>query len=209
MKKRMITVLLLVGLLFASSANLFATRKGKGAIIGGIIGAGVGQAVGKNTKGTLVGAGVGTLAGLGWGAYRDNQEKALRTRLKGSSVEVRRKGQNIQLYLPSGVTFGTDQYRIRSAFYGVLDDIADVLIDYPETRLIVAGHTDSDGTYSYNQELSEKRAISVKDYLRQAGVRSNRISVMGFGETEPIASNSSERGKARNRRVEIEIQPLN
>ncbi|MDR1834727.1 MAG: OmpA family protein [Fusobacteriaceae bacterium] len=206
--KKIITAILLAGALFAS-ANTYArvTKAGKGAAVGGIIGAGIGQAIGKNTKGTLIGAAAGTLVGASWGQYRENQEKEFSRRLRGSGVEVNRRGENLQLYLPSGVTFGTDQYRIRSQFYGVLDDIADVLIQYPESRIIVAGHTDSDGSADYNQDLSEKRANSVKNYLRQQGVQSRRITAVGYGESEPVSSNSTARGKARNRRVEIEILP--
>jgi len=208
MTKKLITGFLISGLLLGSANTLARSSKGKGTLVGAGVGALVGQAVGKNTKGTLVGAAVGSLAGLGWGAYRDNQEKEFRSRLGRGNVEVRRKGENLNLYLPGGVTFGTDQYKIRPAFYDALDDIADVLIRYPETRIVVAGHTDSDGSASYNLDLSERRAQSIKNYLVQRGVSSRRIRTVGYGESEPVASNNTERGKARNRRVEIDILPM-
>jgi chemotaxis protein MotB len=209
MKKRLIMSIMLVGILF-SSTNIFGApnRKTKGAAVGAGVGAVIGQVIGKNTKGTVVGAAVGSLAGLGWGAYRDKQEREFNRRLGNKSqVRMSRKGENINLNLPGELTFPTDQYGIRPSFYGLLNEIAAVLMDYPETRIVVAGHTDSEGSADYNQTLSERRAQSIKSYLTRRGVRGNRISTIGYGEYEPVASNNNPKGRAQNRRVEIEILP--
>ncbi|MDR3257993.1 MAG: OmpA family protein [Fusobacteriaceae bacterium] len=209
MRKKLISSIMLVSILF-SSTNIFgaAQRRTKGAAVGAGVGAIVGQVIGKNTKGTVIGAAVGSLAGLGWGAYRDKQEGEFNKRLgRNSQVRISRKGENLNLYLPSGLTFDTDKHAVRPSFYRPLNEIANVLIDYPETRIIVSGHTDSDGSEHYNLELSERRAQSIKNYLTRRGVRGSRISTVGYGEYEPIASNRTTSGKAQNRRVEIEILP--
>ena len=209
MNKKIVTGFVLAGILAGcTSADGGLNNKTKGTAAGGAVGAIVGQIIGKDTKGTVIGAAIGSLAGLGWGAYRDKQEAELRKQLENSEVEVSIKGENINLSLPGGVTFGTDQTTIKSSFYGPLDSIAEVLIAYPETRLIVAGHTDSDGAASYNQDLSERRAASVRRYLINRGVPASRVSTVGYGESEPVASNNTAAGKARNRRVEIEILPI-
>ena len=205
MNKKLISGIILTGILAGcSGVNNKATGTAGGAAIGAI----VGQIIGQDTKGTVIGAAVGSLAGLGWGAYRDRQEAELRRQLENSEVEVSIRGENINLSLPGGVTFGTDQTTINASFYGPLNSIADVLIAYPETRLVIAGHTDSTGSASYNQDLSERRAISVRNYLVGRGVPSSRVSTVGYGEVQPIASNSTEAGRSRNRRVEIEILPM-
>jgi len=209
MNKKLISGLILAGVLAGcSSTGGGVNNKTKGTAGGAALGALVGQIIGKDTKGTVIGAAVGSLAGLGWGAYRDKQEAELRRQLENSEVEVSRKGENINLSLPGGVTFGNDQTAINSSFQGPLNSIAEVLVAYPETKLVVSGHTDSTGAASYNQDLSERRALSVKRYLVNRGVPSNRISTVGYGEDQPVASNNTAAGKAKNRRVEIEILPM-
>ena len=145
-------------------------KKTSGTAGGAAAGALIGQLIGKDTKGTLIGAGIGALAGLGWGAYRDNQEKELRERLKNTEVEVSREGDNLNLYLPGGVTFATNSANIASNFYGPLNSIASVLVQYPETRIVVNGYTDNTGAASYNLDLSQRRANSVRDYFISQGV---------------------------------------
>ena len=176
---------------------------------GAAAGALIGQLIGKDTKGTLIGAGIGALAGLGWGAYRDNQEKELRERLKNTEVEVSREGDNLNLYLPGGVTFATNSANIASNFYGPLNSIASVLVQYPETRIVVNGYTDNTGAASYNLDLSQRRANSVRDYFISQGVESYRVTSVGHGINNPRATNSTAAGRAENRRVEIQILPLN
>lgn len=184
-------------------------KKTSGTAGGAAAGALIGQLIGKDTKGTLIGAGIGALAGLGWGAYRDNQEKELRERLKNTEVEVSREGDNLNLYLPGGVTFATNSANIASNFYGPLNSIASVLVQYPETRIVVNGYTDNTGAASYNLDLSQRRANSVRDYFISQGVESYRVTSVGHGINNPRATNSTAAGRAENRRVEIQILPLN
>lgn len=184
-------------------------KKTTGTAGGAAAGALIGQLIGKDTKGTLIGAGIGALAGLGWGAYRDHQEQELRERLKNTEVEVTTEGDNLNLYLPGGVTFATNSANIASNFYSPLNSIASVLVQYPETRIVVNGYTDNTGAASYNLDLSQRRADSVRNYLISQGVASSRVTSVGHGINNPRATNSTAEGRAENRRVEIQILPLN
>lgn len=160
-------------------------------------------------KAILVGAGIGALSGGGIGLYMDKQEAELRQQLQGTGVSVTRNGDQIILNMPSNVTFGTDQSAIQSQFLPVLNSVALVVKKYNKTLIDVKGHTDSSGDFDYNQSLSEQRALSVANYLSQQGqIDGRRFAVAGFGETQPIADNTSEGGKAQNRRVEIQLAPL-
>lgn len=190
-----------------------ASNTAVGAGAGGLLGAAAGALVGKTTKaktGTsmLVGAGLGALAGAGVGAYMDNQEAKLRQRLEGTGVSVTRVGDNIVLNMPSNITFATDRAEINPGFYGTLNSVALVLQEFDKTRVQVDGHTDSDGSDDYNDELSERRAASVARYFTAQQLNPRRFSVEGLGESQPIASNNTAAGKAQNRRVEIQIVPL-
>lgn len=186
-----------------------ALGAGTGALLGTAAGALLGTTTNvKTRKAMLVGAGLGALAGGGVGLYMDNQESKLRQRLEGSGVSVTRRGDNIVLNMPSNITFATDQSDIKPAFYDVLNSVAIVLREFNQTLVDVNGHTDSDGSDGYNEELSSRRANSVAEYLVSQQLDSQRFSVQGFGESQPIASNASASGKAQNRRVEIQIVPL-
>ncbi|WP_427170172.1 OmpA family protein [Fusobacterium nucleatum] len=178
-----------------------------GAAGGAAVGALAGQIIGKDTKGTLIGAAVGSLLGMGWGAYRDNQERELKNRLEGTQAEVRRDGNALVINLPGGVTFASDSANISSDFYSALNGIAQTLNNYPETRIQVNGYTDSTGGSAHNQDLSQRRANSVAQYFIAQGVSANRISANGFGSSNPIASNSTSEGRQANRRVEVKILP--
>ena len=178
----------------------------KGAVIGAAAGAVVG-AIAKDGKGAAVGAAVGALAGGGIGHYMDQQEAELRRELEGSDVSVTREGDQIRLNMPGNVTFDTDQTNIRPEFQPVLDSVVKVANKFAETTLRVAGHTDSVGSDSYNQRLSEHRALSVKDYLALRGVAPQRLTAVGYGESRPLASNSTVEGRAANRRVELDLIP--
>jgi outer membrane protein OmpA-like peptidoglycan-associated protein len=178
----------------------------KGAAIGAAAGAVVG-AIAKDGKGAVVGAAVGALAGGGIGHYMDQQEVELRRELEGSGVSVTREGDQIRLNMPGNVTFDTDQTNIRPEFQPVLDSVVKVANKFDQTTLRVAGHTDSVGSDSYNQRLSEHRALSVKDYLALRGVAPQRLTAVGYGESRPLASNSTVEGRAANRRVELDLVP--
>lgn len=183
-----------------------------GAALGAGLGALAGLAVGGSSRAqrnaVLIGAGVGALTGGAVGAYMDRQEAELRDQLEGTGVSVSRDGDFIVLNMPSNITFATDEDSIRSNFYPTLNSVALVLDRFARTLVDVYGHTDSTGSESYNLDLSQRRALSVADYLNSQGVDDRRFSIIGLGETQPIASNETDRGRAQNRRVEIRLAPV-
>ncbi|MFD0917456.1 OmpA family protein [Pseudahrensia aquimaris] len=186
-----------------------AIGAGAGAAVGALGGLIVGKTTNASTrKSVLIGAGIGALTGGGVGLYQDRQEAKLREELANTGVSVTRQGDVIILNMPSNITFATDQADIRSEFFRTLNSVALVLKEFDQSLVNVYGHTDSDGSDSYNQQLSERRAVNVAQYLVQQGTDSRRYQVIGYGEAQPIASNATEEGKARNRRVEIQIAPL-
>lgn len=184
----------------------------KGALIGAAAGAVVGLASGDDAverrQHALIGAGVGALAGGSIGYYMDTQEAKLRAELEGTGVSVTRIGDNITLNMPGNVTFATDSSDLRPAFFDVLVSVGKVLKEFDQTIVEVAGHTDSTGSESYNQGLSERRASSVSQYLQTHGVIEQRLITIGLGESRPVADNSTESGRQSNRRVEITMVPV-
>ncbi|MCW3846285.1 OmpA family protein [Sphingomonas sp. LB-2] len=189
-------------------------RRVSRAAIGGIGGALGGYLVGDIVGGRndrtekLIGAGIGGLAGVAVGSYMDRQEQDLRRRTAGTDIQVIRNGDELILRMPSSITFATDSAAIDPRYAPTLDQVAMVLRDYEQTYVDVYGHTDSRGSDDYNQSLSERRAASVADYLAARGVRSVRLGTRGFGETQPVASNETDAGRAANRRVEIKLVPI-
>ena len=183
-----------------------------GAAIGAGLGALAGLAVGNSPVGrrnaALIGAGVGALAGGAIGNYMDQQESELRAQLQGTGISVTRVGDRIILNMPSNITFPTDQDQVLPGFYQTLDSVALVLNKFNRTLIDVNGHTDSTGSAAHNQELSERRAASVANYLGGRGVDQRRMSTLGFGPSQPVASNVTPNGRAQNRRVEIQIAPI-
>jgi outer membrane protein OmpA-like peptidoglycan-associated protein len=184
----------------------------KGAIIGAVAGAAVGLASGDDAverrQRALIGAGVGALAGGSIGYYMDRQEAKLRAELQGTGVSVTRIGDNITLNMPGNVTFATNSSDLRPAFFDVLNSVTKVLTEFDRTIVEVAGHTDSSGSESYNQALSERRANSVAAYLRSQKINDQRLLTVGMGETMAVADNSTASGKQTNRRVEITMVPV-
>jgi outer membrane protein OmpA-like peptidoglycan-associated protein len=152
-------------------------------------------------------AGIGAVAGGATGRYMDVQETKLRDKLANSGVSVTRDGENIILNMPGNITFETNKSDVKPSFVDVLDSVTEVLKEYKSTMIEVAGHTDSDGSESYNQLLSQSRAQSVSNQLTRFGVEAVRIDTIGYGELRPIASNSTATGKAQNRRVELTLLP--
>ena len=138
----------------------------------------------------------------------DRQEAKLRRQLEGTGVSVTRHGDNITLNMPGNLTFRTDSAKLDPEFHEVLDSVAQVAEEYEKTVIQVAGHTDSRGSERYHQLLSERRAGSVGRYLMEAGVKPVRVDTVGFGEEYPIASNDTNEGMARNRRVELTLLPI-
>ena len=170
-----------------------------GLVLGDIVG-------GRGAK--IAGAGIGGIAGAAIGGYMDKQEAELRRKTAGTDIDVIRDGDNLILNMPSGITFAYDSDAVQPQFRKTLDDIAGTLSSYGKTYIDIYGHTDSDGSDTYNQGLSERRARSVAGYLETKGVSSARIATRGFGKTQPIADNATAEGKAANRRVEIKIVPI-
>jgi outer membrane protein OmpA-like peptidoglycan-associated protein len=178
-----------------------------GAAAGAAAGAVIGAMTGSPGKGAAIGAAVGAATGVGIGVYQDRQQAKLRERLAASGVSVTRQGDNIILNMPSDITFDTAQSDIKSGFYETLNSVAIVLKEFDKTTVTVAGHADSRGSDSYNMDLSQRRALSVSNYLASQGVSPSRLNAVGYGETRPIGDNNTTSGQGLNRRVEIVIDP--
>ena len=128
--------------------------------------------------------------------------------LKATRIAVERQGDEINLKLPSGISFDFNSAAVKPEFRPVLDQVAQTLASYQSTFVDISGHTDSIGSDAVNQRLSEQRAKAVADYLGYQGVNAARVATRGFGKTYPIASNDTEQGRAENRRVEIKLSPV-
>ena len=183
----------------------------EGSAIGGVVGAILGAATaskGHRTENALIAGGIGAIAGGGAGYYMDVQDAKLRQKLEGTGVRVARQGNDIHLIMPGDVTFATGSADLNSRFFEVLDSVALVLQEYKSTLVTVAGYTDSTGSAEFNQKLSERRASTVAMYLHGRGVVQERLAAIGYGEQHPVASNGDAGGRAKNRRVEITIDPI-
>ena len=191
-------------------------KKTASATFGALIGAGAGAAIGmisghdakQRRQRALIGAGVGALAGGAVGGYMDKQENELRAQMRDSGVTVTRKGEDIVLNMPGNITFRTGSADLNAQFFKVLDGVASVARKYDKTIIEIAGHTDNVGGADYNRQLSQRRAGAVAQYLMSRGVTESRIITAAGGEDHPIASNSTEQGRAANRRVEVTLAPL-
>ncbi len=185
----------------------------KGALLGALAGAAVGLASGDDAKErrqrALIGAAGGAAVGGGVGYYFDQQEAALRKELLNSGVQVERVGENqLLLRLENGIGFATNSYQLDSGIHNTLRGVARILVEYPDTSLVIDGHTDSTGSDTTNQILSERRAESVRSFLISQNVAAGRAVARGNGERYPLCSNDTSTGRACNRRVEIQILPL-
>jgi len=179
-----------------------------GALIGAAGGALLGQAIGRNTTATILGAGIGAaiggVAGNQIGAYMDRQEQELRAAMAESEAASIQRTQNVlTATFKSEVMFDFDSSTLKPGASREMDRVAGILNKYNQTMIRVEGHTDSIGSEAYNQTLSEKRAMAVKNALTQRGVDPARIQTVGYGESQPISSND-----AMNRRVNIVIIPI-
>lgn len=189
-----------------------ATAKGAG--IGAGVGAVLAYLANKNKdsktrkRKILQAAGIGAIAGGGVGYYMDTQEAKLRKTLRDSGVSVEREGDNINLIMPGNITFASGGHQLNTDFLQVLDSVILVLNEYKKTIIVVAGHTDSQGSSQSNQTLSERRAATVSAYLISRQVADARIESIGFGEAHPIDDNATSAGRAQNRRVELSLVPI-
>ena len=183
------------------------SQKEKGAIIGASTGAAVGAVVGNangsTAKGAIIGAAIGGTAGAVIGHQMDQQAKEIKQQIPGAVVE--RVGEGLQVTFESGLLFPYDSDALTAAAQQNLSTLASSLDKYPNTDIIVVGHTDSNGSDSYNLSLSERRANAAVNYLTNRGVSRARLRGAGRGETEPVASNDTDAGRQQNRRVEVAI----
>jgi len=207
--KKVIDIIFIIAF-FALTVFLYSCSTSnavKGGVIGGVGGAVVGGIVGNelgNTAvGAIIGAAVGGTAGALIGNHMDKQAEEMERDLENAKIE--RIGEGIKITFDSGILFETNSSTLQSQAKTNIANLAVILNKYPDTNILVTGHTDFDGTDEYNQSLSERRAESVSDYTMGQGVTSSRFSVIGLGETEPIATNETVEGKQLNRRVEIAI----
>lgn len=183
------------------------SRSEKGAIIGSASGAVIGGVIGKQAGdtavGAILGAAVGGTAGAIIGDYMDKQAAELEKDLESAQIE--RVGEGIKVTFGSGILFDVDKASLRPDAHQNMARMAEVINKYGDTNILIEGHTDSDGPEEYNQTLSERRAATVKHYLASQNVKLDRMSTIGYGETQPIADNSTAAGKQQNRRVEVAI----
>jgi outer membrane protein OmpA-like peptidoglycan-associated protein len=193
-----------------NSGQQVPNKAATGAILGALGGAAVGTAAGgDDRRNAVIGAGIGALSGAAIGNYMDRQERDLRAKMAGTGVTVERVSENeIALVMPSDITFDVDRAEVKPEFRSVINSLGEALKSQPSTTIDIIGHADSSGADAYNQALSERRAQSVSYWLQDQGVQAPRLVAFGRGEMQPIASNDTEQGRARNRRVEVKVRAL-
>lgn len=206
MKKLATSVLVLtLATTSLSCGNMSNTQKGAagGAAAGAAIGGIIGHQSGNTAVGAIIGAAVGGAAGGFIGHYMDQQAAEMQKDLEGAKVE--RVGEGIKITFDSGLLFDTNKAELKQASKDNLTKLAGILNKYPDTNILLEGHTDSTGGEEWNLELSKLRAQSVENYLAGQKVMEPRFTTMGYGESQPIATNDTAQGRATNRRVEVAI----
>ena len=200
-----LSILVIVGLLAGGCSSLSNTEKGAaiGAGAGGAVGAAIGKAAGGTAEGAILGAVVGGTAGAIIGQRMDKKAEELDEELENADVE--RVGEGIKVTFDSGILFDFDSSTLRTEAEQNLAEFAGSMKEFEETRILIVGHTDSKGSESYNQNLSERRASSAAEYLQEQGLGSSRLNTVGRGESEPVATNETAEGRQQNRRVEVAI----
>jgi outer membrane protein OmpA-like peptidoglycan-associated protein len=203
---RALTAILIAGSVAATGCASM-NKKQEGAVIGaaagGAIGGVIGNQTGSTAKGAIIGAVIGGTAGAIIGHQMDQQAKELSQTIKGATVE--RVGEGINVTFASGLLFAFNSDEIQSTAGENLKELAASLNRYPDSQLLIVGHTDNVGDDAYNQRLSERRANSAAAYLAAQGVTRSRISASGKGESEPVTTNDTDAGRQQNRRVEVAI----
>jgi len=195
-----------VSMVFSGCKSLNNTTKGAaiGTVAGAAVGAGVGKLLGNTAVGAIAGAAVGGTTGALIGKKMDKQAAELEEQL-GNNAEVERIGEGIKVTFESGILFQTGKSDLNNSSKEALTKFAKTLNEYPDTDVMIYGHTDITGSDAINQPLSENRANAVKRYLVGEGVAGSRITTQGMGSSSPVASNDTEAGRQQNRRVEIAI----
>jgi len=205
--KNAFVLLLVVALFFTMGTGCAWNKKATGAVVGAGAGAAVGGVIGNqygNTAvGAIIGAAVGGAAGTLIGNEMDKRAEEMREDLQGARIE--RIGEGIKITFDSGLLFDVDKSDLRSQAKINIEKLADILMKYPDTNILIEGDTDNTGTEAYNLTLSERRAQSVANYLMGLGVPGPRLSIIGLGEANPVASNETDYGRQQNRRVEVAI----
>ena len=211
MKKTIVSIIVSLTLAMCLFSCAGSSKQTKGATTGALIGAAggaiAGQAIGRNTEATLLGAAIGTaiggIAGYSIGAYMDSQEQELRVAMAANdAASIQRTQDVLTATFKSDIFFDFDSSTLKPGAYAEIGRVSDVLNRYPQTTIRVEGYTDSKGSEAYNQNLSQGRALAVKNALIQRGVDPRRIQAIGYGESQPISSSD-----AMNRRVNIVITP--
>ena len=199
--------------LVAGCADMSATQRGTatgagvgaglGAILGGTTGGGGSN---RTAKGAVIGGAAGAIIGNIWSNRMEKQKQEMEAATRGTGIQVSQTSDNrLKLEIPADVSFDTGRSDIKSNFRPVLERFAQTLNDNPAATVSIVGHTDSVGNDSVNNPLSVDRAARTRDFLAQRGISPNRVMIDGRGEREPIASNDTDSGRARNRRVEIYV----
>ncbi|MFD1095929.1 OmpA family protein [Salegentibacter chungangensis] len=208
---RTFAVLIAAGMLFGCDAVKNANNKQKGAVIGSTGGAVIGGVIGNNTGdgntalGAIIGGVVGGAAGAYIGDRMDKQAQKIEEEIPGAEVERVGEGINVTFDESSGVYFDTEKYNINAKSQETLNKLADIFKEYPNSNILVEGHTDSTGSESYNLTLSKNRAQAVTNYLLGQGLSGGRFDTKWYGEAQPKYDNSTAEGRAKNRRVELAI----
>ncbi|WP_300437531.1 OmpA family protein [Christiangramia sp.] len=208
---KMFAILVVSSLLFGCEATRNANNKQKGAVIGATGGAVIGGVIGNNTGdgntalGSIIGGVVGGAAGAIIGDRMDKQAKQIEEEIPGAEVERVGEGINVTFDESSGVYFDTEKYNINSKSQATLNKLADIFKEYPQSNILVEGHTDNTGSDSYNLTLSKNRAQAVTGYLVDNGIDRGRFTTKWYGESQPKYDNSTAEGRSKNRRVELAI----
>ena len=208
MTKQLVTILLVAAIAAMPVINgcgASKTVKGGaiGAAAGGVIGGIIGSKAGNTAVGAIIGAAIGGTAGALIGNYMDRQAEEMQRDIAGAKIE--RIGEGIKITFDSGILFATNSADLQPAAKENIGKLATILNKYDDTNILVEGHTDSTGSVEYNQSLSERRAESVANYAKSMNVKGDRFTTVGYGENQPVMSNSTSDGRQANRRVEIAI----
>ncbi len=206
-RQRALGVLMVLVLTFGAYGCASMSNKQKGGIIGAgsgaVIGGVIGNQAGNTAVGAIIGAAVGGAAGVWIGSYMDKQAAEIERDLEGATVE--RIGEGIKITFASGILFAVDKSELQPQAKQNLTELAVILQKYPDTAILIEGHTDSSGSDDYNLGLSRNRAQAVANFLQGQQVLPTRFTIMGYGESQPVADNATAEGRAANRRVELAI----